>query len=94
LGSSFILNTRNNGALLLDPAYFEHLSICSLAILAYKKSQIGFENEVKTKLNYVIRMGQYWNNDLSPKVRTKMIEKVKVQTHFQHIKILMYSPCL
>jgi len=75
-------------------AYLEHLSVHSLAILPYKKFQIDFEDEVKIKLNYVVRMGHYWNNGFLPKVKTKMIEKVKVQTHFQHIKVMMYSPCL
>jgi hypothetical protein len=77
----------------LDPACLEHLSVHSLAVLPYKKSQTDFEDEMKIKLNYVVRMGHFWNNGLSPKVRTKMIEKVKVQTNFQHIKIIMYSPC-
>jgi hypothetical protein len=81
------LNTRNNETFLLGPTFLEHLSLQLLAILPYKKSQTDFEDEV-------VRMGHYWNNGLLPKVRTKMIEKVKVQTHFQHIKIIMYSPCL
>jgi hypothetical protein len=66
----------------------------SLVVLPYKKSQTDFENEMKTKLNYVVRMGHYWNNGFLPKVKIKMIERVKVQTHFQHIKVIMYSPCL
>jgi hypothetical protein len=66
------LNTKNNGALLLDPACLEHLSVHSLAVLPYKKSQTDFEDEVKIKLNYVVRMGHYWNNGLLPKMRTKM----------------------
>ncbi len=75
----------------MDLACLEYLSVHSLAILPYKKFQINFEEEMKTKQNYVVRMGHYWNNGLSPKVRTKMIEKAKIQTHFQHIKIIMYS---
>jgi hypothetical protein len=93
-GFQVFLNIRNNGALLLDLACLQHLNVPSLVILPYKKSQTDFENEMKTKLNYVVKMRHYWNNGFSPKVKTKMIERVKVQTHFQHIKIIMYSPYL
>ncbi len=59
-GFKFFLSIKNNGALLLDMACLEHLSVHSLVILPYKKSQIDFEDEMKTKQNYVVRIGHYW----------------------------------
>jgi len=59
-GFKFFFSTRNNGALLLDMACLEHLNVHSLVVLPYKKSQTDFEDEMKTKQNYVVRIGHYW----------------------------------